>query len=129
MSFAKSLSIKDELTRDVNKVARITTFLIDQNIVLATPVDKGEARGSWQVSQGAPITTDNDVQDKTGSLSIQQAKAIIESSGTIKYPTFYVRSNKPYIERLNAGYSLQAPANFVDQGITRGLNGAKSITI
>lgn len=129
MSFEKSMSIKSELEADINKVARTTTFLIDQFLVLSTPVDKGEARGSWQVSANTPITTDNDVKDKTGSLSIQQAKAIIESSGTIKYPTFYVRSNKPYIERLNDGYSLQAPANFVDIGITRGLNASKSITI
>lgn len=129
MSFAKSMSIKSELEADINKVARTTTFLIDQFLVLSTPVDKGEARGSWQVSANTPITTDNDVKDKTGSLSIQQAKVIIESRGTIKYPTFYVRSNKPYIERLNDGYSLQAPANFVDIGITRGLNASKSITI
>lgn len=129
MSFAKSMSIKDELQADVNKTARMATFFIDQRLVLQTPVDTGEARGSWQVSVNKPIKSDTDSQDKTGSLTLSQSRAIIESSKTITYPTFYIRSNKPYIERLNNGYSAQAPANFVDKSITEGLNDVQSITL
>jgi hypothetical protein len=123
------MSISAELNADVNKVARTATFMIDQRLVLQTPVDTGEARGSWQVSVGKPITTDNDVQDKTGSLTLSKNRAIIESSKTITYPTFYIRSNKPYIERLNNGYSAQAPSNFADKAITEGLNDVQSITL
>lgn len=129
MSFAKSMSIKNELQADVNKVARMAAFFIDQRLVLQTPVDTGEARGSWQVSVNRPITSDNETQDKTGSLTLSQSRAIIESSQKITYPTFYIRSNKPYIERLNNGYSAQAPANFADKSITEGLNDVQSITL
>ena len=129
MSFAKSMSIKNELQADVNKVARMATFFIDQRLVLQTPVDTGEARGSWKVSVNKPITSDTETQDKTGSLTLSQSRAIIESSQKITYPTFYIRSNKPYIERLNNGYSAQAPANFADKSITEGLNDVQSITL
>ncbi len=129
MSFAKSMSIKNELQADVNKVARMAAFFIDQRLVLQTPVDTGEARGSWQVSVNKPITSDTETQDKTGSLTLSQSRAIIEASQKITYPTFYIRSNKPYIERLNNGYSAQAPANFADKSITEGLNDVQSITL
>ena len=129
MSFAKSLSVKAELEKQVNKVARAATFFIDQNLVWQTPVDVGEARGSWQVSASAPITTDNDIDDKSGSISISKAKAFLDYNAKLVYPTFYIRSNKPYMERLNDGYSEQAPAGFTEAAIIRGLNATKSITL
>jgi hypothetical protein len=128
MSFAQSLSVKAELEKQVNKVARLATFFIDQNLVLQTPVDKGQAKGSWQVSASTPITSDNDVDDKSGSLSISKAKAFLDSNAQLVYPTFFIRSNKPYMERLNDGYSEQAPAGFTEAAIIRGLNATKSIT-
>jgi hypothetical protein len=128
MSFAQSLSVKAELEKQVNKVARMATFFIDQNLILETPFDTGEAKGSWQVSANTPITSDNDVNDVSGSLTISKAKAFIDSNAQLVYPTFYIRSNKPYMEKLNNGYSDQAPKPFVDAAIIRGLNATKSIT-
>lgn len=125
--YERMFDIESDLKNRINKKARTITFLIDQFVVLSTPVDTGEARGSWQVSVNSPITSDNNLQDKTGSLSIAQARGVINGANTITYPTFYIRSNKPYMQRLNNGWSAQAPNPFVLQSIERGVNASKSI--
>jgi len=118
-----------EIKSDVGEVCRKIAFFVDQRVVLQTPVDTGEARGSWQVSYNKPITSDITSLDVNGSLAIQKAKAVITAGQTIAYPTIYIRSNKPYMERLNNGWSLQAPTNFVDKAIVEGINDGKSINI
>lgn len=125
--YERMFDVKGDLISRINKKARAITFLIDQYVVLATPVDIGEARGSWQVSVNKPITADSDTIDKNGSISIEKARGIINGAATITYPTFYIRSNKPYMQRLNSGWSQQAPNPFVEASILRGINASKSI--
>ncbi len=86
-------------------------------IATETPVDTGRARANWH--SGA---TDNDEpifkgEDKTGSVSIQR----IVKAANAKKPrqSIFLYNNLPYIGRLNAGSSDQAPAGFVEKAIAK----------
>lgn len=84
---------------------------IDNRLVLETPVDTGEARINWIVSEGSPNSTHLDLGGNTQSalsaarVEIDQAKA---------YTYLYIQNNAPHIERLNEGWSQQAPSGYVD---------------
>ena len=118
--YEKSLSIKVEAERFVNQQARATTLNLIRGLVLATPVDQGFARSNWQTSQGKPIKSEikSDIS-KNGSISVAIASRATNAAAKIPYPDFYVRNNLPYIERLNNGWSEQAPIKFVEQVIDR----------
>jgi hypothetical protein len=145
--YESSLSIKVESEKFINKVARATTLNLLRGLVLSTPVGNpdtwvythptrgvidyvgyfghpegyvgGTARSSWQVSEGRPKTGQVNNADRSGSVSVAVAKAVTNGARDIRYPDFFVRSNIPYMERLNDGWSQQAPAKFVEQVINR----------
>lgn len=120
VKYESLLSIKVESEAFINQQARATTLNLIRGLVLATPVDQGFARSNWQTSEGRPITSEitEDV-NRNGSLSIAIASRATNAARSIPYPLFYARNNLPYIERLNAGWSEQAPAKFVEQVIDR----------
>lgn len=105
------------------KIAAVAA--IDQVVVLATPVDTGRARANWQVGLNAPkrgALLEN--FDKGGSSTISRNRTA--ARGTRAGETVYISNNLPYINRLNEGYSAQAPANFVLIGIRAGVQQVKS---
>jgi hypothetical protein len=95
-------------------VIRLAT-VIEQTVVVATPVDTGHARANWQVTISEETTTELDEVDKSGAGTI--AKAVSVLSGRRDGQTIHVANNVPYIKRLNEGSSAQAPANFVQRAI------------
>lgn len=119
MSNQSDLSISVELAQDISKVARKTSFKVLNGVVLGTPVDKGEARGGWEVSIGSPISTESGLIDKSGGSAINKGQSVIASAKTIKYPTIWIVNNVRHIVPLNEGTSLQAPAKFVETAIKR----------
>lgn len=119
MSNQSDLSISVELAQDVSQVARRTSLKVLNGVVLGTPVDKGEARGGWQVSMSVPTLTRSESIDRSGGLTISKGLSVIGSAKTIKYPTIYIVNNVKHIVSLNEGTSLQAPAKFVETAIKR----------
>lgn len=82
-----------------------------KRVVLLTPVDKGRARGNWQVTEGAPATEPLFQFDKSGTMVIQQA---LEATRTLSSDEVaFVVNNLPYIAALEEGHSQQAPAGMV----------------
>jgi hypothetical protein len=81
-------------------------------IVYKTPVDTGRARGNWQVTLDTPATGYNtDKKDGTGTAAIAEGVSVITQApndGLI-----WITNNLPYIERLENGWSNQAPAGMV----------------
>lgn len=107
--FASQAKEKEKLV--IRKIA-IECF---RRIILGTPVDTGRARGNWQCTTGSIAGGTVENIDTTGSATI--AAMISEVSGwTPKddLPAF-ITNNLPYIQRLNEGWSKQAPAHFVEQ--------------
>lgn len=91
-------------------------ILVDQALVLATPVDTGRARANWIPSIGSPVTDYKETSfDPSGGTTIAAA---VELTGSLKPgDDFYISNNAPYIGALNDGHSTQAPAGFVEQGV------------
>ena len=106
--------VGDFLADEIDKEARKVALGILRDVVLQTPVKTGRARGGWQAST-TDTTTQLDRLDKDGSPTITAESGNI----TIGADTYYIVNNLPYIERLNDGYSKQAPAKFVETAIKR----------
>lgn len=101
---------------DRNMVA--TAGLILTGVVTSTPVDTGRARGNWIVSIGSPVTLPNlKSLDKTGQATISRGQAVAERYASDSLQSIYICNNLPYIQRLNEGWSAQAPAGYVQAAV------------
>jgi hypothetical protein len=83
-----------------------------QRVVVATPVDTGQARGNWRVNVGSVDTSTTETTDRSGQGTISKGIATIQAGGGLG-KVVYISNSLRYIERLNNGWSMQAPANFV----------------
>ena len=97
---------------------RGTTIKLWDAIIKSSPVDTGRFRGNWFATGQQPSTrVDVTVTDRTGDRASNAAQAKVLS---IKdYSTFTLTNNLPYAERLEFGWSNQAPAGFVRVNIAR----------
>lgn len=110
----------------VDALVRKTALAVDQTLVMSTPVDTGRARSNWVVQIGSAPDGEIDAyapgeKGTTGAentqAAINQAEAAISrySGGAGE---IHITNNLPYIQRLNDGYSHQAPAGFVEEAIS-----------
>lgn len=127
----KQLSIR--ISGDLDKVVRQVALAIDQAVVVATPVDTGQARSNWLVSVGQPRTDTIPAYDPgvLGSSSgpnttqaLDQGRNVISSAAS--GATIYISNNLPYIGRLNQGYSRQAPAGYIERAVEAASNAVKA---
>lgn len=120
MSFAKSLSIADEMEDEINKEARALGINLLNGLTRVTPVDTGRARGNWFVGINTSIRSiDN---ERRAAQAVVNGVKVIDRAKTLDYPEIVLSNNLPYIERLNDGYSTQAPKKFVESEINRVVN-------
>lgn len=112
----------------VERTQRAATLELHGSLVLATPVDKGRARGNWQVSQGAPpgdvvgpaeFPGDSGAARGAAATRAAQQQALQELPKVRAFSRTYVSNRLPYIVRLNDGWSRQAPAGFVQVAVNR----------
>lgn len=107
------------LQSDLKKFAQLTgkametvvkESLIDTGtrIVLASPVDTGAFRGNWLSATGAPSYRYDlsDTSDKIGPLRAEVNSLTMGEAS-------YFSNSLPYAERLENGWSQQAPAGVV----------------
>lgn len=109
----------DRLTRKIAMVA-------DQAIVSATPVDTGRARSNWIVTLDGPAVGVRDAyfEGLGGATASANVQAAIEQGLRVTsqyngdtHREIHITNNLPYIERLNDGWSRQAPAAFVQEAL------------
>lgn len=91
-------------------VVKKTAIDMFSQVIRMTPVDEGRARGNWQFSVNAPANGTVDTLDKTGQFSIAGVKF---GANAWKQGDIWLTNNLPYINRLEHGWSQQAPAGFV----------------
>lgn len=118
MSFERLISIRDDLDSFVLEETQKLALAIDRDVVRETPVDTSAARGAWLASVGLP--NDVDVTNKSPSAAIAQAASAIGKAKP--YQLIYIQNTKPYINRLNQGWSKQAPSMYIDKIIVRNVN-------
>ena len=104
--------IEQKIDRTLNQGIRATLFEVSVAIIKETPVDLGTARGNWQASIGRGATGVVSVD----SVRSGEAKAIAEVNQKASVAVgdlYYLTNNLPYIERLEYGWSKQAPGGMV----------------
>lgn len=99
------------------KQVRGTLFSLVSRIIKESPVDTGRFRGNWQASINAPIKTQKQTTDPSGAGSIGNAGSVLQTLDAGE--TFYLTNNLPYANRLEFGYSKQAPAGMLRINVER----------
>ena len=124
--FVRRIEIRASKIKDnANKIKRKAALVIDQTVVLATPVDTGRARSNWIVQLNSPNTSTIEpysTGNKLGLSDIANAtSAINQGSSVISQAktgdSIYISNNLDYIGKLNEGSSRQAPEQFVQKAI------------
>lgn len=84
-----------------------------QRVVVQTPIDTSAARQNWRVGVDSVNTlVDENETDGSGQGAIKKGLATIQAGGGLG-KVVYISNSLRYISRLNDGWSMQAPANFV----------------
>jgi hypothetical protein len=98
---------ENKVEKPIESKTRETALILYGELVKNTPVDTGRAKANWNIDIN---TVDTSKTENTTS----QHKNITKTKIT---DTVFVSNHLPYIERLDQGYSQQAPSGFVDQSI------------
>ena len=111
MSFAKQLNAFVSGTQEkIDKTVKGATVTLATNVITATPVDTGAARGNWQASVGRPKSDVLDRSDKSGMKAVAAITSTVpDEAGSV----VYISNNLPYIRKLEYGHSAQAPQGMV----------------
>lgn len=109
---------QDKLVADIEKTIRATALELLSAIVVSTPVDTGRLRGNWQTTTVSPSTAVNDTAvDPSGSKAINSASNTLAK---LKFgESIYLANNLPYAERIEMGYSDQAPSGMIRVNVAR----------
>lgn len=114
-AFAAQIDIEfdgalDELRTVIRQIALEAT----RRIVLRTPVKDGGARGNWQVAIGGAGGDTLERLDPSGGAAVSAAAGALAAYAAVEgFPVIAIYNNLPYINRLETGYSDQAPAGMV----------------
>ena len=100
-----------EVEQRILQLLRLIGMEVLRRLVLKSPVDTGRFRGNWSVAIGAADTSEKDTTDKSGQATIQAGTAVV--SGLSKAQAIWLTNNLPYAERIENGWSQQAPAGVV----------------
>lgn len=99
------------LGKQTDEAIRGALYQISNKIIKRTPVDTGRLRGNWMASIHRPRFTVKNATDKVGASTAAQ---VANDLTAMKFGmTFYLTNNLPYAERIEYGYSGQAPQGMV----------------
>ena len=105
------------LRRFVGGFVRDLSLRVHERLVARTPVDTGWARTNWVPRVGSPFegTAGTRPDAEAGRLDRGPMEAGIAEVRRyeLEQGDVHVTNNVPYIEKLNAGSSRQAPSAFV----------------
>lgn len=102
----------DQIEADIATRVRVIAMAMLNEVVLRSPVDSGRFRGNNIVSIGAPVYTSTDNVDPSGSATINSGLSAM--SGLEPFTVVYIQNNLPYAERLENGWSDQAPSGIYE---------------
>lgn len=110
--------------------ARAQAFATDLlgSLIQDTPWRSGQARANWRVTVGAGLSSTfirlpgaREAHPAYDAGAVNAARAAgLSAIGGYKSPqriTLY--NTAPYIQRLNEGYSAQAPAGFIEAAVAK----------
>lgn len=122
--------IAEAIEKDVGVFVADIALRVHYNVVEMTPVDVGTARSNWIARNGSPwsfvyraFAPGKFLGRAEGSnlgAAVAQAQGVVSRRKTDE--DIYFTNNLPYIQRLNAGWSKQSAAGFVQRGIQAGIS-------
>lgn len=118
MSF--TLDIKnfvEKAKKNPETVARQVSFKLFSAVIKASPVDTGRFRMNWQTAGAVAPSGVIDGTDKGGAAAIGDAASYIFAASD--WNEFTLTNNLPYAERLEYGWSNQAPQGMVRVNVAR----------
>jgi len=116
-------------TRNADRTVRKVVMAVDQTVVMATPVDKGRARGNWIAALDAAVTEPTETLSPSGAEAIAQAAGVAAAYDGDLHAEVHITNNLPYIEPLNDGTSRQAPAGFVQRAVRAGASAVRGAKV
>ena len=128
MTFATDIAkFLTKTDRRVNSVVKKIVIDLGTKIILRTPVGNpsmwqdpdgapvgyagGQARANWQYGNGNMPSGTLDTIDKAGSSTVNKIISGVQASRAAS--VHWVTNNLPYINRLENGWSRQAPQGMV----------------
>ena len=118
MSFALDVSkFVEKAKKNPEKVMRQVSIKLFSAIIKASPVDTGRFRMNWMASSGTPAPGITDATDKSGNKATGNATSFVLNASD--WREFTLTNNLPYAQRLEYGWSQQAPAGMVRTNVSR----------
>lgn len=118
MSFALDVSkFVEKAKKNPEKVMRQVSIKLFSAIIKASPVDTGRFRMNWMASGSAPASGITDATDKSGNIATGNATSFVLKA--TDWREFTLTNNLPYAQRLEYGWSQQAPQGMVRTNISR----------
>lgn len=119
-------AIANTVERNAVTVVKEVAKAIAPVLVYATPVDTSRARVNWQAGIGTipsdvlfPQPSKPPSADYGGQVAVA---AIIATANQYAGGSYLaIANNAPYIQRLNRGWSSQAPSAFVQKAVVVGI--------
>lgn len=125
----RMLDLAVEVEANAAQAVRKVALAAESAVVLATPVDTGRARANWLVEIDRPAEGTVEPIDQSGNAAIQAAAAKVAEYVPGVSAAIHLTNNLPYIQRLNDGWSAQAPAGFVQEAVLAGVRALSSVKI
>ena len=105
--------VKRGLRDRADKLVRGVGLEAASRLIRRTPVDKGRARGNWNVAIGEMDRShDESILDPQGAEALRMAQATILGEFRAGQ-TLFVTNSLPYVPELDRGHSKQAPQGMV----------------
>ena len=118
MSFALDVSkFVEKAKKNPEKAMRQVSIKLFSAIIKASPVDTGRFRMNWMASGGTSASGITDATDKSGNTATGNATSFILKAAD--WREFTLTNNLPYAQRLEYGWSQQAPQGFVRVNVSR----------
>lgn len=109
LNFAKQIKAANDKAESIVKVTMIELF---NRVIQKSPVDTGRFRANWNCSIGSPDLSTSQAIDPSGSGAISKATSTVVSY-TLNGQSVFLTNNLPYADRLENGWSKQAPNGMV----------------
>ncbi|MGL5904192.1 MAG: hypothetical protein ACRCZO_16035 [Cetobacterium sp.] len=107
----------EKAKKNPETVMRAVSLKLFSAIIKASPVDTGRFRMNWQTSGAVPRTGLVAGTDATGNKAVNSASTFIMN--TPVWQDFTLTNNLPYAQRLEYGWSKQAPVGMVRVNVAR----------
>lgn len=132
VQFSKNMRRRGrQVENSATRVVKASAARTLRSLVNNTPVDKGVARSNWRIGLGIPTRAIIDAyapgrnlgigETANASAAIGAGLARINSvrgrAGVGLTTAIFITNATPYIQRLNAGYSKQAAAGFIERAV------------